>query len=109
MASKQETVDFILSRITNAGIVRAKKMFGEYGIYCDEKMVALVADDQLFVKPTLPGKDYLGEVEEAPPYPGAKNWFLISESDWEDEMWLTELIRITAPELSIPKKKAKKT
>ncbi len=108
MATKQETMDYILSRIQNAGVVRAKKMFGEYGVYCDEKMVALVADDQLFVKPTVAGKEYLGEPEEAPPYPGAKNWYLIPEDDWDDEMWLSELIRITAPELSVPKKKRPK-
>ena len=31
MASKQETVDYILAQISGAGVVRAKKMFGEYG------------------------------------------------------------------------------
>jgi TfoX/Sxy family transcriptional regulator of competence genes len=41
MASRQTTVDFILDQIEAAGTVSAKKMFGEYGIYCDDKMVAL--------------------------------------------------------------------
>jgi hypothetical protein len=41
MASRQTTVDFILDQIEGAGTVSAKKMFGEYGIYCDDKMVAL--------------------------------------------------------------------
>ncbi len=56
MSSKQNTVDFILEQITNAGTICAKKMFGEYAIYCDDKVVALVCDDQLFVKPTKAGK-----------------------------------------------------
>ena len=30
----------------------ARKMFGEYRIYCGEKRGAMVADDQLFLKPT---------------------------------------------------------
>ncbi|RJT43728.1 TfoX/Sxy family protein [Legionella taurinensis] len=55
MSSKQSTIDFILEQITNAGTVYAKKMFGEYAIYCDDKVVALVCDDQLFVKPTTAG------------------------------------------------------
>jgi DNA transformation protein len=52
MASKQSTVEFILGQAANAGEVLAKKMFGEYGIYCDQKIIVLVCDDQLFIKPT---------------------------------------------------------
>src|SRR5512133_3639494 len=109
MASKQETVDYIVSQIQGAGDIRALKMFGEYGIYCDEKMVILVADDQLYVKPTEAGRAFIGEVELAPPYPGAKSWFLIPEDKWEESDWLTELIRVTTPEVALPKKKKAKT
>jgi len=107
MASKQETVEYLMEQIREAGELRYLKMFGEYGIYCDEKMVALVSDDQLFIKPTAAGRNFLHEVEEAPPYPGAKNWFLIPEDDWDNSPWLTELVRITAPEVPMPKKKKK--
>jgi TfoX/Sxy family transcriptional regulator of competence genes len=110
MASKQKTVDFILEQIAHAGDVTARKMFGEYAIYCEGKVVALVCDDQLFVKPTKSGKDYVGDAEEAPPYKGAKPCFLISGDQWEDSDWLTELIKITAKELPLPKpKKPKKS
>jgi DNA transformation protein and related proteins len=105
MASRQTTVDFILDQIEGAGTVSAKKMFGEYGIYCDDKMVALVRDDQLFVKRTAEGKNFMGEVTEASPYPGAKACFLISGDKWEDRDWLTNLIRVSAAELPLPKKK----
>jgi hypothetical protein len=60
MASSKETVDFIVDQLSRAGEIIAKRMFGEYGIYVDGKMAAVVADDQLFVKPTAPGKAYLG-------------------------------------------------
>ena len=50
MASRQETVDFIIDQTVNAGLVTAKKMFGEYAIYHDTKVVALVCDDDLFIK-----------------------------------------------------------
>jgi TfoX/Sxy family transcriptional regulator of competence genes len=108
MASSQGTVDFLLDQIASAGEVSARKMFGEYGIYCDGKMPALVCDDQLFVKPTEEGRAYLGEVEEAPPYPGAKNNFLIPGDRWDDAEWLSGLIRITAQVIPFPKKKKKK-
>jgi TfoX/Sxy family transcriptional regulator of competence genes len=105
MASKQDTAEYIASRIEGAGAIRYRKMFGEYGIYCDEKMVALVCNDQLFVKPTPGGREFLGEVEEAPPYPGAKDWFLIPEDDWDDSLRLSELIRITTAEAPATQKK----
>lgn len=105
MASRQENVDYIVDQAAAAGAVSAKKMFGEYGIYCDGKMVALVCDDQLFVKPSAGGRAYLGTVQEASPYPGAKPCFLIGGERWEDAAWLAELLRITTRELPLPKKK----
>jgi TfoX/Sxy family transcriptional regulator of competence genes len=74
-------------------------MFGEYGIYCGEKMVALVCDDQLFVKPTDGDRAMISEPTEAPPYPGAKPCFLISGELWENREWMSALIAVTAREL----------
>jgi DNA transformation protein and related proteins len=104
MATAESTVDFLTDQIAEAGNVRSRKMFGEYAIYCDEKVVALVCDDQLFVKPTAGGKAFVGNVTEAPPYPGAKNFYWIDESQWEDRQWLTELIAITTKEVPMKKK-----
>lgn len=108
MASKQSCVDFILEQIAEAGIVSARKMFGEYGVYCDGKTVALVCDDQLFVKPTSAGKDFIGPYREGFPFPGAKPWLLISAETWDDSEWLVNLIKITASELPLPQKKLPK-
>ena len=105
MASRQSTVDFILEQIADAGAVCAKKMFGEYGIYCEGKMVALVCDDQLFVKPTAAGKVFIGACVEGFPYPGAKPWLLVSGDKWDHREWLTKLMIITTSELPLPKKK----
>ncbi|MCC3506339.1 MAG: TfoX/Sxy family protein [Microcoleus sp. PH2017_19_SFW_U_A] len=52
MSSDLSFVEYILDQINQAGQVSFKKMFGEYAIYCDEKVVALVCDNQLFIKPT---------------------------------------------------------
>lgn len=107
MASKQSTVDFIVDQMTGAGAVIAKKMFGEYGIYCDGKVVALVCDDKLFVKPTAAGKAFVGKVKEAAAYPGAKPSFLIAPDKWDDQEWLSQLIKVTAAELPVPKRKSR--
>ena len=105
MATRQGTVDFIAGQAGAAGSVSAKKMFGEYALYCDGKLVALVCDDQLFLKPTAAGRACLGEVVEAPPYPGAKPYFLVSGDLWDDAEWLARLVRVTASELPLPVKK----
>ena len=106
MSTKQTTVDFILEQINDAGTVTAKKMFGEYGVYCDGKMVALVCDDELFIKTTPLGKEFVGDCPEKPPYQGAKPYFWISGEKWDESEWLSQLIRISAAQL--PKKKHSK-
>ena len=109
MASKQSTVDFLSEQMAGAGVIRNRKMFGEYAIYCDEKVVALVCDDQLYIKPTAAGKKFITNPEEAPPYPGAKDYFLIPEDRWEDRDWLSELVAKSAAELPLPKPKKKRS
>ena len=108
MASRQTTVDFIIEQMAGAGAVSARKMFGEYAVFCDGKLVALICDDQLFVKPTKAGRAHIGDPIEAPPYKGAKPSFLIDGDAWEDAAWMAALIRVTAAELPMPVKKAKK-
>lgn len=109
MATKKSTIDYLLEQSAQAGVMSVRKMFGEYALYCDGKVVALVCDDELYLKPTKAGLAYLNEVVKAPPYPGAKDYYLISGEKWEDAEWLEELIRISANELPFPKPKAKKT
>ncbi len=108
MASDKDFVEFIAEQMKEAGLISYRKMFGEYAVYCGGKVVALVCDNRLFVKPTKGGREYIGKVVEAPAYPGAKPSFLI-EDKFEDRQWISELIRITAEELPAPKpKKARK-
>ena len=71
MASDQNFVDFVLEQIKNAGEIIAKKMFGEYGLYADEKLFGLICDNKLYIKPTNSGRQFIENVVEAPPYEGA--------------------------------------
>ncbi|OEZ89918.1 hypothetical protein JAB8_22210 [Janthinobacterium sp. HH106] len=109
MASQQGTVDFLLEQMAGAGSLSAKKMFGEYGVYCDGKMFAIVADDRLFIKPTEAGRAWiskLGTLPEAPPYPQAKPYYLISGELWNEREWLVQLAQRTTAELPLPKPKS---
>ena len=108
MSSQQKTVDYIVEQSAGAGTITARKMFGEYGLYCDGKIMALICDDQFFIKPTEAGRAYLGEVTEGEPYRGAKPYFRVDGDRWDDADWLAGLVKATADALPAPKvKKAK--
>jgi TfoX/Sxy family transcriptional regulator of competence genes len=107
MSSTQDYAEYIVEQIDSAGIITFKKMFGEYAIYCDNKVVALICNNQLFIKPTEQGKYFIGDITEAAPYPKAKMYYLIDDKI-DDREWLSELIRITANQLPEPKPKKRK-
>ena len=109
MATKQSTVDYICDQLSSIDSISARKMFGEYALYAEGKVVALICDDQLFVKITDEGKKFVGKhYEEGEAYPSAKPSMLINEDLIDDREWLTELIEITAQYAPEPKPKKKK-
>ena len=108
MASDKSFVEFVLSQLENVSNVTSRSMFGEYVLYKDAKLFALICDNKLFIKPTEEGRKFIQDVTEAPPYPGAKPCFLI-EDKLDDKDWLCELVNITADALPEPKPKKKKT
>lgn len=103
MASKVEFVQYIADQLQEAGMITCRKMFGDYGIYCDGKIFALICDDQLFVKCTEGGRKLAPDLQKVPPYEGAKPYFLIEAVD--DREFLVELVTVTCRELPAPKPK----
>ncbi len=107
MASDLDFVELVVDQIENAGEITYRKMFGEYALYSDGKIMALICDNQLFIKPTQAGRDYIANPVESPPYTGAKPYFLI-EDQLENREWISNLVRVTAAELPEPKPKSRK-
>ena len=81
-------------------------MLGYSAAQLKGKVVALICDNQLFMKPTEAGRSFIGDVVEAPPYPG-KNPFFLVQDEIEDGEWLTQLVSLTEQELPKPKPKRK--
>ena len=106
--TRQPTVDFILEQLSDVDGVSARKMFGEYALYVGAKTVALICNDQLYVKPTAAGRALAPEAEEEPAYRGAKPSLRIDADLWDERDWLTELILTTADALPAPKPKPKR-
>jgi TfoX/Sxy family transcriptional regulator of competence genes len=107
MSADQSFINYVVEQMGQAGLISFKKMFGGCTIYLDGKVVALIVDDQLFIKPTESGRIFIDDVEEVPPYPGAKKYFLIDDKI-DDGDWLSQLATITAKELPEPKVKKRK-
>ena len=103
MASSIDFVQYIADQCAGAGEIVTKKMFGDYGIYCNGKIFGLICDDHFYVKPTEAGRKLLRQVDLRPPYEGAKDYFFIDDVD--DHAYLSALVRTTCKELPEPKSK----
>lgn len=107
MAADPEFIRYVTGQMRGAGTITHRMMFGGCAVYCEGKVVALVCDDQLFIKPTDSGREFISEPVMAPPYEGARDFFLVEEQI-EDAEWLGELVRRTERELPMPKPKKTK-
>ena len=103
MASNADFVQYIADQCADAGEIVTRKMFGDYGIYCNGKIFGLISDDRFYLKPTEAGKVLLRKLELRPPYEGAKDYFYIEEVD--DHEYLSTLVRATCKALPEPKPK----
>lgn len=102
MASNQEFVEFVCDQLSDAGMISYRKMFGEYGLYCNGKFFAVILDNQLFIKVTDEVKAMHPDLPIAHRY-GAGNHFLIEDA--ENREMLTELVTATCEALPEPKMK----
>lgn len=105
MATSNAFMEYVQEQLSGAGTITYKKMFGEYGLYCNGKIIGLVCDNQLFLKVTEAGRNELKEVNLMPAYEGAKPTFLIDSL--EDKAFLARLVLATYKELPEAKPKKK--
>ena len=102
MASDQATVDYICGQMAEAGVISARRMFGEYGIYCDGIIVGLICDNQLFLKPVPAVLALMPTATLAPAYPGGKLKVLV-DGALEDTDLLAQAVRAVVAAAPPPK------
>ena len=106
MASSADFVQYIADQCAGAGEITVKKMFGDYGIYCNGTIFGLICDDRFYLKPTEAVRPLLRTLDLQPPYEGAKPYFYIADVD--DHAYLSMLVSESCKALPEPKpKKAK--
>lgn len=104
MATTPGTIEYLCDQLTGLGEIRAKKMFGEYLIYCNDKPVLIVCDDTPMVKILPILEPLLGGRPTRPPYEGAKPHYVLDPDDRET---LREAVRLAEEVTPLPKKKKK--
>ena len=106
MACSSDFVQYIADQCGGAGEITVKKMFGDYGIYCNGKIFGLICDDCFYMKPTEEVRPLLRIVDMRPPYEVAKYYFYIADVD--DRDYLSQIVRETCIVLPEPKNKRRK-
>lgn len=104
MASSLEYVEYVAGQLSGAGAITYRKLFGEYGLYCDGKFFGTVEDNQFYLKITQAGFDLLPQAEVVSPREGAR-FFLIDEL--EDREFLAGLVQGTCALLPARKPRKK--
>lgn len=105
MATQKDTIEFILSKLRDHTRFTTRAMFGEYALYADGKVVALVCDNLLYVK-IVPASKALEQLcEKGEPYPGAKPHYLVEEGQLSTIEELPAILGAIAA--AVPEKKPK--
>ena len=102
MACSKEYIDFLCSQLQNIGVVRPKKMFGDWCIYVDEKPVILACDEICYVKKHEAIADLMQGAECGFPYDGAKEHYILDIDHCEA---MLPVIKKLVEVLPYPKKK----
>src|SRR3989339_898017 len=87
MATSVDFKDYMEDQCRGLGDVRFKTMFGEYGLFYREKMVGVLADNKLYIKPTDEGKTLVKDVVMEKFYEQGNPYFLIEDTDDRDLLW----------------------
>lgn len=106
MSSSADFVEYIVDQCADAGDITARKMMGDYCIYCNGRLFGLICDNALYIKPTEAVRTLLREVIMSPPYDGAKEHLLITDVD--DRDYLAEIVSATIANLPASKPKKQK-
>lgn len=105
MACTEDYMEYVCRQLSGVGVVRTRKMFGDYLVYVDEKPAVLVCDNIAYIKKHPVIVDIMKDAEFGCPYTGAKEHYIL-DVDHRDKA--EEVLRTLLPVLNYPKKKRTK-
>lgn len=107
MATDADFVEYVHEQVGFGARLTHKRMFGEYALYLDGKVVAFACDNSLLLKPTEPGRALLPRITEGRPYPDAKAYYALDEY-LDDTDLLRRALQVTADALPASKPRSAK-
>ncbi|WP_462379763.1 TfoX/Sxy family protein [Pseudomonas sp. Marseille-QA0892] len=103
MATDSDFVEYVKEQAGLGSRLTSRKMFGEYTLYLDEKVVAVACDNSVFIKPSPALAALAPDLPRRPPYPRAKDYALADEL-LDDTTALRKLITETAAHMPAAKR-----
>jgi len=108
MATDLSFVEYVIEQSQLGARLTYKKLFGEYALYLNGKVIALLCDNSLFIKPSEPTAGLTEHLPQGFPYPGAR-LYPVGDQLLDEPERLQELLVATEKHLPVPKpKKARK-
>lgn len=102
MATDRDFIAYVTEQVALSDRLTHKKMFGEYALYVDGKVVAFACDNSLFMKPSAAAATLAPGLPQRPPYPGAKD-YPVADELLDDSDALRRLFVETAALMPVPK------
>ena len=92
MACTLDYIDFVCSQLQGVGVIRTRKMFGDWCIYVDEKPVILACDNLCYVKMLPELADMMNGAWTGYPYDGAKEHYILDIEHGEEAMRVVQAL-----------------
>lgn len=107
MATGRDFVDYVAEQAQLGDALSFRRMFGEYGMYLDGKLIGFACDNSLFVKTAEATADLVAALPQRPLFPGSKPYPVVDEL-LDDSDALRRLLLATQRALPMPAPKTKK-
>lgn len=102
MATDHDFMAYVTEQAALGDRLTHKKMFGEYALYVDGKVVAFACDNSLYLKPSAAAATLAPQLPQRPPYPGAKD-YPVADELLDDSDAIRRLFVETAALMPVPK------
>lgn len=102
MATDQDFIDYVAEQIALGDRLAHRKMFGEYALYIDGKVVAFACDNSLFIKPSDTATRLAPGLPQRPPYLGARD-YPVADELLDDSDTIRKLMLATAELMPVPR------
>ena len=104
MSTSADFVAYVLELARLGERLTSHRMFGEYALYVDEKVVGFACDNTLFIKYLAPTAELTAALPAGEAYPGSRP-YAIADTLLDEPKRLQALLLATAEALPPPKPK----